>query len=205
MTDYQHSTCFVMSSFKPGEGLQVYVDSDFSGNWDAKAPEMDKETVRSCHGYIIKYDGCPILWKSQIQIEICLSSTKSKYIGLSYTLREVIPIMNVIKEMRKLKLILAVNTPKIHCKVFEDNSGTLKMARNYKYRPQTKHLNVKNHHFRDYVERGEIIVHKIYTSEQLADYLTKPVSQEILEHLRPQVMGCWRQGLHWLVNVPPRL
>ena len=174
---------------EPGKGLEVYVDADFSGNWDPKAPEKDRDTARSRHGYIITYDGCPIIWKSQLQTEICLSSTESEYVGLSYSLREVIPIMELLKEMRQLKFPIANATPKVHCKVFEDNSGALEMANNHKYRPRTKHLNIKYHHFRDYVERGEITVHKIDTKEQLADYLTKPVNQDILEYLRPKVMG----------------
>ena len=97
--------------------------------------------------------------------------------------------MDVIKEMKKHKIIDKISTPKIHCQVFEDNSGALEMAKNHKYRPRTKHLNVKYHHFRDYVEQSKISIHKIDTSKQLADYLTKPVSQEIMEHHRPKVMG----------------
>ena len=135
------------------------------------------------------YENCPILWKSQLQTEVCLSSTESEYVGLSYALREVIPIKEVMKEMRKLKLGISQTKPTIHCKVFEDNSGALKMTRVHKYRPRTKHLNIKYHHFRNYVNHGEISVHKIDTKDQLADYLTKPVSQEILQHLRPKVMG----------------
>ena len=98
------------------------------------------------------YDGCPILWKSQLQTEVSLSSTKSEYIGISYALREVIPIMELIREMRRMKFPISKVTPELHCKVFEDNSGALEMAKNQKYRPRTKHLNVKYHHFRDYVE-----------------------------------------------------
>ena len=79
--------------------------------------------------------------------------------------------------------------PNVHCKVFEDNSGALEMAKIHKYRPRTKHLNVKYHHFRDYVERKEITIHKIDTKDQLADYLTKPVNIDILEKLRNVVMG----------------
>ena len=118
-----------------------------------------------------------------------MSSTKSEYIGLSYALREVIPIMELLKEFKTKRIRISSSIPRIHCKVFEDNSGALEMAKVHKYRPRTKHLNVKYHHFRDYVERGEISIHKIDTKDQLADYLTKPVSQEILERLRPQVMG----------------
>jgi hypothetical protein len=172
-----------------GKGLEVYVDADFSGNWDPKSPEGDRDTARSRHGYIIMYEGCPMIWKSQLQTEIAMSSTESEYIGISYALREVIPIMELLKEMKQLKFPIKQTKPQIHCKVFEDNSGALEMAKTHKYRPRTKHLNVKLHHFRDYVTRGEISIHKIDTKEQLADYLTKPVNLDILEHLRPKVMG----------------
>jgi hypothetical protein len=150
---------------------------------------MDRDTARSRHGYIIMYKGCPLLWKSQLQGEICLSSSESEYTGLSYALREVIPIMELIKEMKKKHFPIGQTTPKVHCKVFEDNSGALEMAQVHKYRPRTKHLNVKLHHFRDYVARKEITIHKIDTKDQLADYLTKPVNIDILRKLRKIVMG----------------
>ena len=44
-------------------------------------------------------------------------------------------------------------------------------------------------HFRSYVERGDITIHAIPTTEQLSDYLTKPLSQSMLKPLRKQVMG----------------
>ena len=77
----------------------------------------------------------------------------------------------------------------VHCKVFEDNSGAIEIAKVHKYRPRTKHLNVKLHHFRDYINQKEITIHPIDTSLQLADYLTKPVNHFILEKLRQIVMG----------------
>jgi len=134
----------------PKRDLEVYVDADFAGNWDPKEPN-ERDTARSRHGYIIMYKGCPILWKSQLQGEIALSSTKSEYIGLSHALREVIPLMHMLQEMKGLGFEINSTTPKIHCRVFEDNSGALEMAKVHKYRARTKHLNTKYHHFRDYV------------------------------------------------------
>ena len=84
----------------PLKGMEIFVDADFSGNWD-KNDSDNKDTARSRHGYIIKYMGCPIVWKSQLQHEIALSSTESEYTGLSYALREAIPIMELLKEMRE--------------------------------------------------------------------------------------------------------
>jgi hypothetical protein len=169
--------------------LEVYVDADFSGDWDPEDAATNRDTARSRHGYIITYQGCPLLWKSQVQTEIALSSTESEYTGLSYALREVIPIMEILKEMKRLRFPVKSTKPTIHCKVWGDNSGALEMAKTHKYRPRTKHLNIKLHHFRDYVVRNEISVHKIDTKDQRADYLTKPVNIEILECRRKLVMG----------------
>jgi hypothetical protein len=168
--------------------MEVYVDADFSGNWDQKESQ-DRDTARSRHGYIIMYAGCAVLWKSQMQTEIALSSTESEYTGLSYALRDAIPIMELLKEMKRKKFPIRSTIPNVHCKVFEDNSGALEMANVHKTRPRTKHLNVKLHHFRDYVTRKEISINPIDTSMQLADYLTKAVNWVTLTRLRPLVMG----------------
>ena len=61
---------------KTGKYLEVYVDADFVGNWD-KDHSLDRDIERSIHGYIIMYTGCPVVWKSQLQTEIKLSSTES--------------------------------------------------------------------------------------------------------------------------------
>ena len=135
------------------------------------------------------YAGCPIVWKSQLQTEIALSSTESEYTGLSYALREAIPIMDLLDEMSERGFKVSGTKAKMHCKVFEDNSGALEIAKNPKYCPRTKHLNVKLHHFRSYVADKRISIHKIDTKEQLADYLTKPVPVLILTYLRKFVMG----------------
>jgi hypothetical protein len=142
--------------------LEVYVDADFAGNFDKNESHL-RDTARSRHGYIIMYEGVPITWKSQLQTEIALSSTKSEYTGLSYALREAIPIMNLLKEMKTMGIPITGANAKMHCKVFEDNSGALEIAKIHKYRPRTKHLNVKLHHFRDYVTRGEITINPIDT------------------------------------------
>jgi hypothetical protein len=47
---------------------------------------------------------------------------------MSMALRDVIPIMDLIKEMRELSIPVICTKPYIYCKVFEDNSGALKLA-----------------------------------------------------------------------------
>ena len=62
------------------KNLEMYVDADFAGN-RKKEEANHRDTARSRNGYIIMFHGCPLLWKSQLQSEITLLSTKSEYIG----------------------------------------------------------------------------------------------------------------------------
>ena len=168
--------------------LEVFVDADFVGNW-TKEEANDRDNARSRHGYIVQYNGCPILWKSQLQGEIALSSTESEYMGISYSLRDTIPIMDTLEEMRAKRFPISSSKGKVHCRLFEDNSGALEMAKVHKYRPRTKHINAKYHHFRDFVTRGQITLHSIDTRAQPADMLTKPLNETVLVRHRKYVMG----------------
>jgi hypothetical protein len=79
--------------------------------------------------------------------------------------------------------------PKVYCKAFKDNTGALKLARLPKMRPQTKHVNIKYHHFREYIHFGLIKVLPISTTEQIADiFTTKPLAQNAFLHLRKALL-----------------
>ena len=173
---------------KVSNDLELYVDADFAGNW-VKTESSDRDTARSRHGYVVMYHGCPLLWKSQLQTEIALSSTESEYVGISNGLRDTIPIMRTLNEMKTNGFPIQEVGNKVYCRVFEDNSGALEMAKVHKYRPRTKHMNVKYHHFRDYVARGEVTLHDIHTTNQPADIMTKPVNESILVRHRQTIMG----------------
>ena len=170
------------------KGLEVHVDADFVGNWNPQ-DALNADTAKSRHGYLISYAGCPIVWKSQLQPHIALSSCEAEYIGLSTALREVIPIIDLIDEMAALHLIKVPTAPKVHCKVFEDNIGALEMAREHKFRPRTKHIHIKYHHFRQYVDENRISIHSISTHDQTADIFTKPLPDEPFHKHRLTIMG----------------
>ena len=62
------------------KSIEVFVDADFAGNWN-KADSTNPDNARSRYGYIVKFMGCPVVWKSQLQHEIALSSTETEYTG----------------------------------------------------------------------------------------------------------------------------
>jgi hypothetical protein len=138
------------------ESVEDFADAVFSGNWNHDTASEDRDTARSRTGFLIKYAGMPITWTSRLQTEISLSSTESKYILLSTSLREALPMMKFLQELVDAGFKFHVNDPTIKCKAFEDNEGALEMARSPKFRPRTKHINIKYHHFHDSVETGKI-------------------------------------------------
>jgi hypothetical protein len=176
--------------FKPVQkSFEVFSDDDFSRNWDINIAENDQSTARSRTGYAIKYANCTIACASKLQTEIALSSTKSEYIALSQSLREVIPLMRLVNELNANGFAVPGETPRVLCKAFEDNSGALEMARTPKMRPRTKHLNIKYHHFRDAVLRGDISILPINTLDQIADVFTKPLGLQLFIKFRKLLMG----------------
>jgi len=169
--------------------LDVYVDADFAGNWNFEDAMSDVDTARSRYGYVVMYKGCPVTWASKLQTEVTLSSTESEYVGLSHTLRSVIPIIELFKELQELKLDVLKGNPRMHGKLYQDNSGAIELAKVPKMRPRTKHINVKYHHFREYISIGDISVNQINTADQPADIFTKPVDVVTLLRHRFTIMG----------------
>jgi hypothetical protein len=171
----------------PNKGLECFVDADFAGGWN-KADAIDAGAVMSRTGYVLTYAGCPLTWCSKLQSEIALSTTEAEYIALSQALREVIPLITLLDEIKEIFPIYNP-TPEVHCKVWEDNNGALSLAQNQKFSPRTKHISIKYHHFREHVNKGTISIHPIDTKDQTADIFTKPLDESLFVHLRKKLNG----------------
>lgn len=81
------------------------------------------------------------------------------------------------------------NKPIVHCTLFEDNYGTLELAHEPRYRPRTKHTEIKYHHFREHVKSGRIKISPIDTKEQIVEQFTKGLPTSLFEYLRFQLIG----------------
>ena len=109
--------------------FECYTDADFMGLWNKETAEHDPSTAKSRTGYVILFAKCPLIWASKLQTEFALSSTESEYISLSTALRQVIPLMGLLQELKENDIVSDKFVPKIYCKAFEDNSGALELAR----------------------------------------------------------------------------
>ena len=52
-------------------------------------------------GYTIYYANCPVIWSSKLQTEIALSTTEAEYIALSQSLRDVLPLISLLRELKQ--------------------------------------------------------------------------------------------------------
>ena len=175
--------------FKPDKtkGLECYVDADHAGGW-CQNNANDADNLYSRTGFVIKYANCPVFWSSRLQTEIALSTAEAEYIALSTSLREVIPLMTLTKEIHS-QFPLLIKPPTFHCKIWEDNQSTITMATTQKFTPRTKHIALKYHHFRKWVDSKDIEISYVRTEDQQADILTKPVRPDLFFPLRHMLMG----------------
>jgi hypothetical protein len=187
--------------------VDCYVDSDFAGAF-AVEHSQDPASVKSRTGYIIMYRGVPLLWVSKMQTQVALSTMEAEYIALSQSMRDLIPIRQILHEI----MTVVFNKPSTivyhsHSKafedvkhgtlssnieqstVYEDNQACLKFARTAQLSPRTKHIGVPYHWFRSKVESLDIQIEPISTTKQLADPFTKGLSLVPFELFRRAIMG----------------
>ena len=168
--------------------LDCYVDADFAGLHRSE-PDESPNSVRSRTGYLVKLGNCPLIWKSQLQTKIALSTVEAEYSALSQCMRSLLPLNALLKEVAIAVRLPANAIATIKCTVFEDNNGALLLATNQKISNRTKHFLVEWHFFWEHVQEGVVQVVKIDTKDQQADFLTKGLSRELFETNRKSVQG----------------
>jgi Reverse transcriptase (RNA-dependent DNA polymerase) len=137
-------------------------DSDYAG---------DKDTRTSVSGYVVYLNGALISWKSRGQKSVTLSSTEAEYIALAELCTEVIFIKMVIESIG-----MTVQTPIV---LHADNIGAIFLAGNSSTGKRTKHIDVRYHFIRELINKGDIVVKFIKTTENDADVYTKNTSYEL--------------------------
>ena len=136
--------------------IEDYVDASFAGDWNTAWGD-EPASVMSRTGYLILFANCPIIWSSKLQTEIALSTTEAEYIALSQSLRDVIPLITLLRELRRTAPH-DTTKPIVNCTVHEENQGCIDLVDSPRMRPRTKHIALKYHHFRKHVKDGTVSV-----------------------------------------------
>ena len=127
--------------------LGCFVDNDFAGNYNSYH-DQDTTSNKSYTRYSILYQGCAMLSTSKLQTQCGPSSMESEYQALSQSMRDILPLREILKEV--LALVLnqdklmpkcsanskefsditseAVDSPIPKLKIYKDNHTCLKFA-----------------------------------------------------------------------------
>jgi len=123
-------------------------------------------TRRSTSGHTVHWQGCTIDWGSTQQTSIALSSCEAEIMACSEAAKAVAYYRYLLKELGFL--------PPGPMSLSMDNKAGIDLAHNPEHHKRTKHI--KRHHFliRETIEALKIGVPYIKSSDNLADFFTKP-------------------------------
>uniref|UniRef100_A0AAV1TBY2 Reverse transcriptase Ty1/copia-type domain-containing protein n=1 Tax=Peronospora matthiolae TaxID=2874970 RepID=A0AAV1TBY2_9STRA len=140
---------------------------DFRGHSDADWAG-DLTDRKSTSGYTFMLLGAPVSWGSKKQPSVSLSTTEAEYIALSLAIQEGKWIHRLLCE-----IVMAANEEGPELMIHEDNQSCIKMTKNPVNHGRAKHIDIKYHHIRDEVKRGEVKLKYCETAVMLADIMTK--------------------------------
>ena len=112
--------------------MDRYADEYFAGLWGHENPQ-DPICARSKTGFVVTIVNFPLLWVSKLQTYIALSTLHSEYLALSRSVRALLPLKSLIKEVidnlgidsENLKFV-SIST------IYEDNNGAIVVAKKSK-------------------------------------------------------------------------
>ena len=108
--------------------VECFPDADFAGLYGHE-DSQDPHCARSRTGYVILAFGCPVVWRSNLQSEIALSTMEAEYIAFSTACKDLIPVVGIIRELSKTVDLNDGFVANLHIKIHEDNVGALTLAK----------------------------------------------------------------------------
>lgn len=139
--------------------VRAFGDSD-----SAACPDSRK----SVSGYIVLLGNTLISWISKKQEIVSLSSAEVEYKSLRKVVGELVWLNRLFKE-------LVVPTSTSYA-VFCDSQSAIHIDRDPVFHERTKHIEVYCHFVRNKIHDGLMTLHHAFTSNQLLDILTKPLT-----------------------------
>eukprot|EP00957_Ditylum_brightwellii_P116753 8905762-Ditylum_brightwellii.AAC.1 len=112
---------------KNGEFLKAYADTDFAGNQFPPTAPVDPSIAKFRSG-----------------------TTEKECMNLSQAIRDTIPVMGFLEDLKENGFLIYSSTPYVYCKSFKVNFGVLELACALTMQPRAKHINQIFHSFREH-------------------------------------------------------
>lgn len=122
--------------------IQAFSDADWAADNDR----------RSTTGYCVSLskNGTLVSWKTKKQPTVALSTCEAEYMALAATTQECLYLKQLLEGLDEHEYVLPT--------IFEDNQGTIALAKNPVSRQRCKHIDIKYHFIRSTLNDGNIML-----------------------------------------------
>ena len=126
-------------------------------------------------------------WKSSKQPTTVDSMTKAEYIAASDATKEAVWLKKFIIDLGVVPMIS--HPIPLLC----DNNGAIAQAKEPRSHQWSKHILTRFHLIREIIARGDVMVERVPSTNNVTDPLTKPLAQEVFER-HCTTMGLLHKG-----------
>lgn len=141
---------------------------------------MSNEDRHAVSGYVFTIDGGAVSWSSKRQEIVTLSTTEAEYVAATHAGKEAIWLQNLLSEL--FSDIQFTPFP-----LHSDNLGAIALAKDDRFHPRTKHIDIRFHWIRYAIESGKIALIYCRTNDMTADIFTKALPSIKVKHFASQM------------------
>ena len=146
-----------------GDGLHSYSDSSLGDQTDDR---------HSTSGYVFLLANGAVSWSSRKQRTVAQNTTEAEYMAMTDAANQAAWYRGFLKELG-----YSVDNP---IPIHGDNKGAIDLALNPVTGRRSKHIDIKHHVIREYIEKEDILLIRTPTAEMVADGFTKALSRTLL-------------------------
>ena len=152
--------------------LTAAVDSDYAG---------DQQHRKSVTGVCVMLAGGTVLYKTQFQSTIALSTTEAEFTAACEAGKYILYLRTIMDEIG-----LDQNAATT---LYEDNQGALLMGNAQRPTKRTRHMDVKHFALQQWIEQDLITMKRINTHDNHSDVLTKATGRILFYRHNDYLMG----------------
>jgi Reverse transcriptase (RNA-dependent DNA polymerase) len=146
-----------------GDGLHGYSDSSLGDQTDDR---------HSTSGYVFLLANGATSWSSRKQKTVAQNTTEAEYMAMTDAANQAAWYRGLLKELG-----YSVDNP---IPIHGDNKGAIDLALNPVTGRRSKHIDIKHHVIREYIDNEQISLVRTPTTEMVADGFTKALSRTLL-------------------------
>jgi hypothetical protein len=114
--------------------------------------------------------GGPVTWSSKRQATVALSTVEAEYVVMSRCAQQMVWMQSWLDEVK-----IPHTLPGL---IKGDNRRAITLTKNTRDHRKVKHIDIRHHYLRDLVRSEAIRFEHVSSTDNLADFLTKPLPRD---------------------------